>query len=414
MVAKIKHGQSLIGALNYNESKVGKGLAEFLGAYNYVKEDALLTFRDKLERLTGLAERNQRTRTNTFHASLNFNLAEHLEKEVLLDIAQVYMQKLGFEDQPFLIYKHNDAAHPHIHILSTNIKADGQRISMHNIGRDRSEKARVEIENDFSLVKAALSNSEQNDISYSDLKPVVYGNTDSRRSVSIIVNEITRSYNFTSIPEFNAVLQAYNIMADTGSPVSTMFKKQGLRYWILNHGLRVGVPLKASSLYKKPTLRILHERFKLNSYLRKASLKELRGKIGHVADSSPNKEQFQKTLQKQNVHVVFRVNNEGRYYGVTFVDHDLKVVIKGSDLGKEFSAANLLLKFKSTQEQNNFPKYSVAHPIKTKSQFDECINEFADNSDSLVEQLLGLHELQDQAIPTALKFKKKKRKKLKF
>jgi uncharacterized protein YijF (DUF1287 family) len=50
------------------------------------------------------------------------------------------MEKIGFGEQPYLIYKHEDAGHPHIHIVSTTIKADGSRINTHNIGRNQSEK----------------------------------------------------------------------------------------------------------------------------------------------------------------------------------------------------------------------------------------------------------------------------------
>ncbi len=57
------------------------------------------------------------------------------------------MSKIGFGDQPYLVYQHFDARHPHIHIVTTNIKSDGSRIKTHNIGRNQSERARREIEN---------------------------------------------------------------------------------------------------------------------------------------------------------------------------------------------------------------------------------------------------------------------------
>ncbi len=76
MVAKIKSGKSLIGALNYNEQKVKAGKAVLLAAQLYSKDMKLLSFNDKLFRLTDLADRNQRTKTNTVHLSLNFDLSE--------------------------------------------------------------------------------------------------------------------------------------------------------------------------------------------------------------------------------------------------------------------------------------------------------------------------------------------------
>ena len=43
-------------------------------------------------------------------------------------------------------------------------------------------------------------------------------------------------------------------------------------------------------------------------------------------------------LKKQGIDVVFRQNDSGRIYGVTFIDHDNRVVLNGSRLGKEYSA----------------------------------------------------------------------------
>ena len=65
------------------------------------------------------------------------------------------MDKISFGEQPFLVYNHTDAGHPHIHIATINIKPDGNRIDIHNIGRNQSEQARKEIEIEFNLIKAS-------------------------------------------------------------------------------------------------------------------------------------------------------------------------------------------------------------------------------------------------------------------
>src|SRR5690606_18865797 len=103
------------------------------------------------ERFTSL---NERAITNVLHVSLNFDPSDKLDNENLMDIAKTYMERIGFGEQPYLVYRHHDAGHPHIHVISTSIQRDGSRISMHNIGRNQSEKARKEIEIEFGLVKA--------------------------------------------------------------------------------------------------------------------------------------------------------------------------------------------------------------------------------------------------------------------
>ena len=51
-----------------------------------------------------------------------------------------------------------------------------------------------------------------------------------------------------------------------------------------------------------------------------------------------NRADFERALEKQNISVLFRTNDEGRIYGATFIDHEQKCVFNGSRLGKEFSA----------------------------------------------------------------------------
>ena len=154
MVAKITVPISIQRALNYNEQKMREGKAECIYAHNFLKEAEQLNFYEKLKRFEGLISLNNRASTNTVHISLNFGLNEKIEKEKLVEIASVYMDKIGFTEQPYLVYQHRDAGHPHIHIVTTNIQKDGKRISLHNLGRNASEMARKEIEIIYRLTKA--------------------------------------------------------------------------------------------------------------------------------------------------------------------------------------------------------------------------------------------------------------------
>lgn len=81
------------------------------------------------QKLAGFHQRNnlnERASTKTLHVSLNFDPSEKLNPQKLLLIANEYMNRIGFAEQPFLVYKHVDAGHPHIHIVSTTIQADGE------------------------------------------------------------------------------------------------------------------------------------------------------------------------------------------------------------------------------------------------------------------------------------------------
>jgi hypothetical protein len=353
MVAKIKSGKSLIGALNYNENKVKQDKAELIDAGGYVKDLAELNFYDKLIRLTDLAERNERTKTNAIHISLNFANGENIPTEKLNNIVKDYMQGIGFESQPYLVYRHYDAGHPHMHIVTTNIKSDGYRLSLHYLGQNESEKARKAIEIKYGLIKAEEQQKLKPDLK-TETVAAEYGKAETKRVMTNILSQVLRMYKFTSLPELNAVLQGYNLQADRGSKDSRMYAHEGLVYWILDkQGNKIGVPIKASSIYGKPTLKTLEEKFRLNDTLRKPLKEKLKAIINQALKSANDRRSFYAALKADHIQVRFRWSDEGRIYGVTFIDHKNKAVFNGSDLGKEFSANPMNERFNQPRQKSN-------------------------------------------------------------
>jgi len=399
----------MMGALIYNENKIKAGKAMLMATNGYTKSDDKLTFHDKLFRLTDLAERNLRTKTNTLHLSLNFDVNEKIETEKLIDIAGDYMKRIGFEYQPYLIYQHFDAGHPHVHIVTTNIQADGMRISLNNIGLLKSEPARKAIEIEYGLVKAS-DKSLINDVA-ADLKiqPVKYGETDTKRAITNIVNEIAKSYKYASLPELNAVLNLYNVTADKGSKESIMFKNGGLNYWVIDgNGHKIGVPIKASCIYQKPTLKVLEGRFKLNEYLRKPFKETLKTKIDKAKLQATSIDQFKQDLKKDQVIVVVRQNAEGRIYGLSYIDQMAKVVFNGSDLSKAYSAGAVIdaLKFKISGKDSSTTEQAFEKTGHVSSISELTINNA--NGRSLMDDLLNPLNT-DQGMPNQFGPKKKKK-----
>jgi hypothetical protein len=128
MVARIKSGQSIKGAINYNEHKIDEGKAVLLMAEEYPKEAQELHLKDNLLRLQKLPDMNPRVTTNCVHISLNFNVSEKLTNNKLRFVSGDYMNRIGFGMKPYLVYRHDDPAHQHVHVVTTNIQKDGKRI----------------------------------------------------------------------------------------------------------------------------------------------------------------------------------------------------------------------------------------------------------------------------------------------
>jgi hypothetical protein len=399
MVAKIKSGKSLIGALNYNENKVKQGKATLIGAVKYLKDKENLSFNDKLFRLTDLAALNQWAKTNAVHISLNFPNGELLPDEKLNEIAKDYLVGVGFQTQPYLVYRHEDAGHPHIHIVTTNIKRDGERINLHYLGQNESEKTRKAIEIKYGLVKAEEQEKQKPNLKAA-VEAAEYGKAETKRVITNILGYILRAYKYTSVPELNAVLQQFNIQADRGSKDSRMYAHEGLVYWILDkQGNKVGVPIKASTIYGNPTLKTLDEKFRLNEQLRKPFKADLIKILDTVLSKPQTKKSFTYKLREAGVQAILRQNDERRLYGVTFIDQKNKAVFNGSDLAKEYSANALAAKF--LPEPKPF--------IKSVFQGEEAYyNGVAtENNDEFLDILFSA---EHEDLAALHKFKKKKRK----
>src|ERR1700748_2306779 len=109
MVARIIPAVKLSKVLDYNEKKVAQNKAKLIHAGNFLQEKDRMTYHQKLERFTRLNELNDRSQVKTLHITLNFHRSEKLSDQQLSAIADRYMQGIKMDNQPYLVYRHDDA-----------------------------------------------------------------------------------------------------------------------------------------------------------------------------------------------------------------------------------------------------------------------------------------------------------------
>ncbi len=369
MVAIIHNSKSLRNALHYNENKLKRGVANFIHSGNYPKDTELLGFSDKIKRLERLTALNQQTKINSVHISLNFDVTEKFDTEKLKEITDVYMQKIGFGEQPYLVYQHNDAGHPHIHIVTTNIKSDGRRIGLHNLARNESMKASKEIEKEFHLVQADKKHRLNYELKPVNVQKVQYGKAETKRAITNVLDHVLGVYKYASLAELNAVLQQYNIIADRGNENSRIYLSRGLVYRVLDaNKQKVGVPIKASLIYNKPTLKNIEANFERNETERQRHKQRVINAIDLSLLKGSNKslQELMKALQKENIIVILRQNDKGIIYGITYVDHKTKCVFNGSHLGKQYSA-NAIQQRCSSEQPTIQTEQSLQPSLKNES-----------------------------------------------
>jgi hypothetical protein len=341
MVAVIKIKDALVTNFYYNENKVIEGVAQCLMAENYPADMERLSQAQRIGYLQKLAALHEEINVNSVHISLNFDPSEDLSQDLLKELAASYMDRIGFGQQPYLVYQHFDAGHPHIHILSVKVGLDGKGIPTHLIAVKKSEPARKELEEKYGLVRAEDMARQDYKLKPAFAQKVQYGKTESRRAIANVLGGVLMQYKYTSIAELNAVLQQYNVLADRCKETSRVYKNNGLLYRILDeNGKPVGVPIKASAFHNKPTLTFLEERFQLNENGRQPLKRRVKNIIDHyfINRPRPSMDGLLAALKKEGIHTTLRQNEQGFLYGITYVDHKNKVVFNGSDLGKPYSA----------------------------------------------------------------------------
>jgi hypothetical protein len=369
MVAKIASGKSIRGALSYNENKREEGKAVLIDAHLYPKDKGQLSYYEKLNVLQQQADLHTREH-KCVHISLNFDRTDFDQSEdslrndeiqaihnaQLLEIATAYMHKIGYGEQPFLVYRHKDAAHPHVHIVTTSVRSDGSPIKLHN-NWEASEKARKEIEQEFSLVPAeSRKRQELRLLKPADLEKAEYGKSPTKATISNIVRTVVRYYKFASLHELNAVLSQFNVIADRGEPGTLMNENNGLVYSLLGpNNKKIGIPIKASSIYeepKRPILKHLEEKFAKNDPEKKEHREAVCAIIDSVLDKETDMNRFLQQLQSKGIFTVLRQNKDGHVYGITYVDNNSCCVFNGSDLhwDKRYAAKGIADRMRANQE----------------------------------------------------------------
>jgi len=135
MIAKIIKGQDFAGVVNYIlDQKKGTELLNSEGLRLKNKDTIIESFRQQVEL-------NGRVSKPVYHISLSFSAKdkELLSNELMADIAKQYMDRMDICDTQFLIVRHFDKEHPHIHLVINRVDYQGKTISDRN-DRIRSEK----------------------------------------------------------------------------------------------------------------------------------------------------------------------------------------------------------------------------------------------------------------------------------
>ena len=87
-----------------------------------------------------------------YHISLNFAQEDgaRLTDELMAEIAREYMRRMGIVNTQYIVCRHTDTAHPHLHIVANRVDNDGRTISDSNDSRRSVDICRA-LTNEYGL-----------------------------------------------------------------------------------------------------------------------------------------------------------------------------------------------------------------------------------------------------------------------
>jgi hypothetical protein len=343
MYAKIGTNKNISRTLGYHEQKIIHGKAELLLAANFLKDTEELSRKDKLFHFQRIISLNHRAQKVTLHIFLNFHPDETLSNQKMSTLAEEYMQMAGLGERPYLIYRHNDTIHPHMHVVSTTIKDNGRKMELHNLKFHISDEITKELEIKHSLVKwEGHKNRQAEYASWINAQKIRYGQDPIHPAITNVLNVVIDKYKYTSLSELNAVLRLYNVRALAGRPDSRLYQKKGLLYCALNDkGRTVGQPIKASDFYNNPTLKNLENKFRLNQCLREPHrLRVTTAVDGLFVRQSLDLPAFRAALlQKEQITSVVQKDKSGQPQNIWYIDQKTHCIFDGADLGGRYTIA---------------------------------------------------------------------------
>ena len=327
----------MFGALAYNQNKVDNEDAKVLFSNRMLlNEDGNFSIGECMRSFEMQMPVQLSTKKPIVHISINPHPEDVLSDQQLADIAQEYMQKLGYGNQPYLVYKHEDIDRHHIHIVGLRVDENGKPLN-DKFEHRRSKQITRELEKKYDLHPAERKERTERP----ELKKVDYAAGDVKHQIGNAVKGACYGYRFQSFGEYKALLACYNVYAEEVKGEINGKPYQGIVYSAMNDkGEKVGNPVKASRIGKSVGYEALERRMqKSGEVIKDKNLKErTRRTVAAVMKTADNRKELERQLKQQGIDVLFRQNDSGRIYGVTFIDHDNRVVLNGSRLGKEFSA----------------------------------------------------------------------------
>jgi hypothetical protein len=209
MIGNITAGNSFNGLIMYNEKKVQKGQAERLYSNYFNIEKSCESLIAGLERVAD----NYRAalKNKTFHVSLSLAETDKVSQDGLVEIGNKYMEKMGYGETPFIIYRHHDTGIDHLHIVSTRVDLDGNKVN-DSMERLRSQRVARALELEYGMTVVSSVKERPDDLKRALEKEDNQDVINTKHAISLAIHHVLNTDKATNYEDFVSSLAKRNVI----------------------------------------------------------------------------------------------------------------------------------------------------------------------------------------------------------
>ncbi|WP_372934264.1 relaxase/mobilization nuclease domain-containing protein [Mariniphaga sediminis] len=155
MVIVIHQATHTENALSYNEKKVKEGKAVFFHSRNTLSVNPFMyDEKHRLKNLLNIEKANTRVKNKCLHISFNPSVDDYrkLGDTTIRHEIDRMMEHMGYGNQPYFVYKHQDLERVHFHVVSTRIDRQTGRKIKDNYEKQKMQKFVQELEQKYDLL----------------------------------------------------------------------------------------------------------------------------------------------------------------------------------------------------------------------------------------------------------------------
>lgn len=305
MVIVILGSSASFNGVGYNERKAADGRSQLLVAKNFgaleLKGDNV-TKQDYVDYFKDYSASNGRIKNPQFHAVISVEGKEY-NFEQLSDIAEKYLDHMGYADNPYLIYAHSDTNNNHVHIVSSRVGQDGKKIN------DSYENIRTQ-----NFIAKSL-------------------NLDARTEFDLAMDK-TKSYKFSTEGQLRLLMESQGYIVNKNDKCFD-FYRSGVKQGELDL-TAVSVLLAEREDYDTKRVAQVKQLFEKYKSGYDTSLKWVGDKRpGRNASSSQGRytSTFAEHMKKKfGLELIYHAAKNKNVYSYSILDHSKRQVYKGSEI----------------------------------------------------------------------------------